>query len=1087
MRHILTKIAAACALLGLPAAAQADPISLIAIGAGLGFTGTAALVVGAISAYGGYALLGLQIYGGIDARRRAKAAQRDATRRYNASVTDRSVTVLQGTPPWRIVYGEAITGGSVVAIFTSDKTTVSSGGTAGTKPDGLKHMVILMASHEVEALGELFIDGVSLGTLDGSGYSTSSDWTTGAAEKLVTVTFTSTTTLTAAATAIVSATTSGATEGGPWDVDRTVAISGGGLTLTVTDGLGSDQVTVIYKTSVNPSVIRVQKHLGSDSQTVDTYLNSVKPTEWDSSHRLRGCAYLVVTLDLEEPRFQGGPPNLTCRVKGKKLYDPRKDSTNGGTGSHRYATPSTWEWSDNPALCARDWIVGEYGMAHDNADILDSFTIAAANACDVTFSFTIGITGFTQPTYRCNGVATTEEAREAVLDKLADSMAGFAIYGAQWQILAGAWTAPVMDLTDDDLDGQIEVIQAGAGIDELFNGVRGTYIGAGSASPTDFEPYQNSTFVTADGEPLWQDVGLTFTNSKPHCANIARILVERGRNSQVIQYPAKLRAWPLQIGDRVTVTSAEYGITTPKPYRVTDWQFGLSAPVTLALQEDAADAYDTVDAVDADPTPNTDLPAPWLVEAIALNTPASGTNHLLRANDGTIITRVWVSWSALTGAYLKDGRGRVVVRWRRVGPDADWQEIQADASDAGVYLLGVQDGDRVVIEAWAVNDGGFRGASDTALHTVLGKTAAPSNVAGAAGAISKGRIRWGWTPSADVDYGRTEVRAANSGWGGSGALWVGTASDWQEPVSAAGSVTRYFKHVDTSGNPSATAASVTVTVTAADLIETIAADVVAAQATADGKISSFYQASAPGSAEDGDIWFDTDDANKQYIRTGGAWVLAADTRIGDALTAASDAQATADGKVVTFVATTAPTAEAVGDLWLDTDDGNKIYRWSGSAWVALPVGTGGIDTNAATKTHSATASGVSVTGEKGVPTGTFTDLVSYTFTPAADCEVQITVEGSVNITTGASGFLVDYAMLSTRVLQGATQLGPLRTYAIDQQIGFSKTAQATISRVQRFAATGGVSYTVKVQGQQYTTSTTCTVDDIAMRIEEIKR
>jgi len=43
MRHTLTKIATACALLGLPAAAQADPISLIAIGANLGFTGTAAL------------------------------------------------------------------------------------------------------------------------------------------------------------------------------------------------------------------------------------------------------------------------------------------------------------------------------------------------------------------------------------------------------------------------------------------------------------------------------------------------------------------------------------------------------------------------------------------------------------------------------------------------------------------------------------------------------------------------------------------------------------------------------------------------------------------------------------------------------------------------------------------------------------------------------------------------------------------------------------------------------------------------------------------------------------------------------------
>ena len=176
----------------------------------------------------------------------------------------------------------------------------------------------LMASHEVDALGDLFIDGVPLGALDGSGYATGSDWTTGTAEKLVTVTFSGSTTLTAAATAIVSAVSPGDNYN-TYDQDRTVAISGGGLTLTVTDSLGDAPVTVVYKTSVSPAVIRVQKHLGSDSQTVDAYLTSVVPTEWDASHRLRGCAYLVVTLDLEDQRFQGGPPALTCRVRGKKL------------------------------------------------------------------------------------------------------------------------------------------------------------------------------------------------------------------------------------------------------------------------------------------------------------------------------------------------------------------------------------------------------------------------------------------------------------------------------------------------------------------------------------------------------------------------------------------------------------------------------------------------------------------------------------------------------------------------------------------------------------------------------------------------
>ena len=114
-----------------------------------------------------------------------------------------------------------------------------------------------------------------------------------------------------------------------------------------------------------------------------------------------------------------------------------------------------------------------------------------------------GVTTTNQKTHTCNGAFTTADSREAVLDDLVESMAGTAAYGATWRILAGAWTSPVMSLTDDDLDGQIEIVQAGAGIDALFNGIHASYIAAGKATPTDADPYQNATFVAADGRELW--------------------------------------------------------------------------------------------------------------------------------------------------------------------------------------------------------------------------------------------------------------------------------------------------------------------------------------------------------------------------------------------------------------------------------------------------------------------------------------------------------------------------------------------------------------------------------------------------------
>lgn len=63
------------------------------------------------------------------------------------------------------------------------------------------------------------------------------------------------------------------------------------------------------------------------------------------------------------------------------------------------------------------------------------------------------------------------------------------------------------------------------------------------------------------------------------------------------------------------------------------------------------------------------------------------------------------------------------------------------------------------------------------------------------------------------------------------------------------------------------------------------------------------------------------------------------TSISDALTAAENAQATADGAVVTFWQGTPPAIGAgagqakVGDIWFNTSEGNKIYRVVGSSWV----------------------------------------------------------------------------------------------------------------------------------------------------------
>jgi hypothetical protein len=141
-------------------------------------------------------------------------------------------------------------------------------------------------------------------------------------------------------------------------------------------------------------------------------------------------------------------------------------------------------------------------------------------------------------------------------------------------------------------------------------------------------------------------------------------------------------------------------------------------------------------------------------------------------------------------------------------------------------------------------------------------------------------------------------------------------------------LTFYGEPIFTSGYVDAQDQATVAALAAASIAQNLATD---AAAIADGKVQTFYQPNAPLDASEGDIWIDTDGGNNQYRYTSGAWVDVQDTGIGQAIADAAGAQATADGKVTTYVSETAPTAEALGDLWFKQSTG-ELRRWSGSAW-----------------------------------------------------------------------------------------------------------------------------------------------------------
>lgn len=126
-----------------------------------------------------------------------------------------------------------------------------------------------------------------------------------------------------------------------------------------------------------------------------------------------------------------------------------------------------------------------------------------------------------------------------------------------------------------------------------------------------------------------------------------------------------------------------------------------------------------------------------------------------------------------------------------------------------------------------------------------------------------------------------------------------------------------------------------------------------------GKSKVFRQASAPTAETIGDLWVDTDDANKLYRWSGTSWVSIRDSDISQALQDAAEAYAYADDaytladgaytlaadKTKIFRQATDPgSAAANGDLWYHTDDPNGAdwpYRKVAGSWVSCVTAVDG--------------------------------------------------------------------------------------------------------------------------------------------------
>ncbi|MDH5528236.1 MAG: phage tail protein [Nitrospirota bacterium] len=489
-------------------------------------------------------------------------------------------------------------------------------------------------------------------------------------------------------------------------------------------------------------------HTGADTQAADANLIA-EGIGWTAAHQLNGTAYVYLRLKWSGDAFRG-MPRFTFDVHGRKVFDPRSGLT---------------AWSDNPALCVRDYLTnGRFGRGLPDTAIDDAAVIAAANACDTTITAYTG--GPVIPRFRCNGVVdTNRKVLENVRSLLTSCRGMLTFSGGRYRLRVEQDEAPVFTFTEDNIIGGWSI--EGTAKSARLNRAKIRFLNPQRNWKGDLAIQESAAWLAADnGLRLERDVTLSFETDPYRADYHAQTILKKSREGITCAFLATIEALQVEAGDVVAVTHTTPGWIS-KAFRVQQITLREDGNVAVQLQEHDPTAYDRTVPAGLPAPPDTNLPDPFTVQPPTAVTVESGTAHLITMGDGTVVSRAYVSWTASADAYVDhyevQAKNTAAPDWSAGAP------VITSETAAHVYL--VEDGVNYDFRVRAVNTAGVRSPWAVVVgHLVLGKQQVPDTPTGLVYATTAaGRRRLTWTmPQVTPDIAGFQLR-----------YFAGGVGDWQ--------------------------------------------------------------------------------------------------------------------------------------------------------------------------------------------------------------------------------------------------------------------------------------------------------------------
>lgn len=281
---------------------------------------------------------------------------------------------------------------------------------------------------------------------------------------------------------------------------------------------------------------------------------------WTAAMVGRGICYAIVTFQYDREVFTQFPA-VKFVLGGVPLYDPRKDSTAGGSGSQRWANPATWAATQNPVVMIYNILRGiALGGGIPAADLPYAIWAQAMDACDAQVS---DGNGGLEAAHRAGMEILAEDEPYQVIEELLNACNGaLAEAGGVWTIRIGGPGLPVMTITDDDLMADApDDYRPFPPITEVFNGVEGTWTDPDSAwEARDATPRYNPAWEAEDGgRRLVASVSLPAVTRGTHAQRLMAAKIADHRRMRIHQISLPPLAEFLRPLDTILWTSATNG------------------------------------------------------------------------------------------------------------------------------------------------------------------------------------------------------------------------------------------------------------------------------------------------------------------------------------------------------------------------------------------------------------------------------------------------------------------------------------------------------------------------------------------------